>query len=191
MGYRRVDPDLDTISQNPDAAAHLLALYCSDRPRACGPQLLNQLRGMRLRPLERPLTRIQTAGISPRAFVGLGRALGFGGRIARFGKWSGAPFREKLNNIATHMTPRDLRAAARELRGEVVARKPDGTPFNHVHEVRDAQNGLQNVINQCNRNLRDPNIAPTLTPAERAAFTADLERATKMLEITKKFVPRR
>uniref|UniRef100_UPI002455AA06 polymorphic toxin type 28 domain-containing protein n=1 Tax=Nocardia brasiliensis TaxID=37326 RepID=UPI002455AA06 len=43
-----------------------------------------------------------------------------------------------------HLTERDLDAARRELNGEVVARKPDGTPWYHVREVRDAQNGLVN-----------------------------------------------
>ncbi|MFC7928409.1 polymorphic toxin type 28 domain-containing protein [Streptomyces cinereoruber] len=36
-------------------------------------------------------------------------------------------------------------AARREAGGEVVARKPDGTPFDHVQDLTQAANGLENV----------------------------------------------
>ncbi|MFJ4778707.1 polymorphic toxin type 28 domain-containing protein [Streptomyces sp. NPDC088762] len=36
-------------------------------------------------------------------------------------------------------------AARREARGEVVARKPDGTPFDHISDLKQARNGLDKV----------------------------------------------
>ncbi|MFJ4325504.1 polymorphic toxin type 28 domain-containing protein [Streptomyces tricolor] len=33
-------------------------------------------------------------------------------------------------------------AARREANGEVVARKPDGTPFDHIAELKQAREGL-------------------------------------------------
>lgn len=36
--------------------------------------------------------------------------------------------------------------ARRELNGEVVARKPNGQPWDHVDEVRNAQRGLVNRV---------------------------------------------
>ena len=41
---------------------------------------------------------------------------------------------------------RHLDAARRESKGEVVARKLDGTPYNNITEVRNAQQSLQNRI---------------------------------------------
>ncbi|WP_202797091.1 polymorphic toxin type 28 domain-containing protein [Kribbella flavida] len=95
-------------------------------------------------------------------------------------------FGRKLDNIATHLTERDLSAARRELNGEVVARKPDGTPWNHLHEVRAAQNGLLNVIEQARRRLSDPR----LDAESRGLLGADLSRASRMLDYSEKYVPR-
>jgi RHS repeat-associated protein len=85
-----------------------------------------------------------------------------------------------------HLTDRDLDAARRELNGEVVARKADGTPWDHVHEVRDAQNGLLNRINQINRRLGWPG----LSSAERASLEGELGEASRMLDYSEQFVPR-
>ncbi|MFI5797480.1 polymorphic toxin type 28 domain-containing protein, partial [Streptomyces sp. NPDC051677] len=54
-------------------------------------------------------------------------------------KVASSPFSAKLDRVSEHLQMKDLTAAARELKGEVVARKADGTPWDHVHEVRDAQ----------------------------------------------------
>lgn len=181
--------DFDSLAQGPDGAAKLLAAYCLQRSRAWGPQLLKQLAGVRGIPVG-----VQTMGIGGGALKALGRPfgrlLGISARVLRFGRVSAGPERGNLNRLAQRMTSRDLRAAARELKGEVVKRKADGTRFDHVTKVQNAQNGLMNVINRCNARLRNPKLEPPLTPAKRAAYTADLERATRMLELTKKFVPR-
>ncbi|WP_280308390.1 polymorphic toxin type 28 domain-containing protein [Nocardia neocaledoniensis] len=90
------------------------------------------------------------------------------------------------DRIKEHLTDRDLDAARRELNGEVVARKPDGTPWDHVQEVRDAQQGLANRIDQINRRLGWPG----LDAAERAALERELSEASKLLDHSEQFVPR-
>jgi hypothetical protein len=49
--------------------------------------------------------------------------------------------RTKTDNMKEHLTDRDLDAARRELNGEVVATKSNGVPWDHVDEVRNAQDG--------------------------------------------------
>jgi hypothetical protein len=47
--------------------------------------------------------------------------------------------RSGLDGIKGEVTRRTLDAARRELKGEVVARKPDGSPYDHLTKVRQAQ----------------------------------------------------
>lgn len=63
----------------------------------------------------------------------------------------------KTDRIAEHLTPKDLEGAQRELNGEVVATKSSGTPYDHITEVRDAQQGLSNRASR-------PSNANSLTP---------------------------
>ncbi|MDT0484530.1 polymorphic toxin type 28 domain-containing protein [Streptomyces doebereineriae] len=97
-----------------------------------------------------------------------------------------SPFSTKIDSIAEHVQMKDLTAAARELKGEVVKRKADGTPWDHVHEVRDAQNGLLKTIAAINKKLAHPNTGG----AERELYVADLARASRMLDFSEQFVPR-
>ncbi|MFB8282605.1 polymorphic toxin type 28 domain-containing protein [Nocardia colli] len=92
----------------------------------------------------------------------------------------------KTDKIKEHLTDRDLDAARRELNGEVVARKPDGTPWDHVHEVRDAQNGLVNRIGQIQRSLADSRTSA----AERQELERELSEASRLLDYSEQFVPR-
>lgn len=85
-----------------------------------------------------------------------------------------------------HLTRRDLDAARRELTGEVVARKSDGTPFDHIQEVRHSQYGLLNIINRNNRLLSNQNLAPEV----RERLTKELARASQLLDHSENFVPR-
>ncbi|TCO62994.1 polymorphic toxin type 28 domain-containing protein [Actinocrispum wychmicini] len=85
-----------------------------------------------------------------------------------------------------HLTERDLDAAKRELNGEVVARKPDGTPWDHVDEVRNAQRGLVNRINQLKRQLGDSR----LSDADRATAQEELSEASRLLDHSEQYVPR-
>lgn len=90
------------------------------------------------------------------------------------------------DRIKEHITPRDLDAARRELGGEVVARKADGTPWDHVNEVRDAQRGLQNRIGRLQRQLGNPNMSE----AARAEAQRELAEASRLLDHTEQYVPR-
>jgi len=71
-----------------------------------------------------------------------------------------------------------VRAAAREKVGQVVARKADGTPFDHLTETRNAMHGLWERIPLLKKYLSDPN----LTAAQRAAIQNELSQASRMLD---------
>jgi hypothetical protein len=47
-------------------------------------------------------------------------------------------------------------AARLEAQGEVVARKPDGSPFDHIKDLQQAYNGLQNVRRALDAEVRSP-----------------------------------
>lgn len=100
------------------------------------------------------------------------------------GGGSGSP-PSKTDRIAEHLTPKDLEGAQRELNGEVVATKGDGTPFDHVTEVREAQRGLTNRIDAIQRQLGDTRTSDTA----RASLQSELSQASKLLDYSKKYVP--
>ncbi|MFF2432485.1 polymorphic toxin type 28 domain-containing protein [Streptomyces mirabilis] len=95
-------------------------------------------------------------------------------------------FSAKLDSLSEHLQMKDLTAAARELKGEVVKRKANGVPWDHVHEVREAQEGLTKAIGGINKRLSHPNTGG----AERDLLVADLGRASRMLDVSEQFVPR-
>lgn len=92
----------------------------------------------------------------------------------------------KTDRLKEHLTDRDLDAARRELDGEVVATKPDGTPWDHLDEVRNAQRGLANRIDQLKRQLGDSRISE----ADRSALQSELSEASRLLDHSEQFVPR-
>jgi len=92
----------------------------------------------------------------------------------------------KTERIAEHLTQRDLSAAAREVAGEVVAVKPSGVPFNHIMEVREAQQGLLNRIDAINQSL----ARSGLSSAERAGLESELSRASRLLDYSERYLPR-
>jgi RHS repeat-associated protein len=92
----------------------------------------------------------------------------------------------KTERIAEHLTQRDLSAASREAAGHVVAVKPSGVPFNHLLEVREAQQGLLNRIDAINRLLS----RPTLDAAERAQLENELSHASRLLDYSERYLPR-
>ena len=93
----------------------------------------------------------------------------------------------KTDRLKEHLTDRDLDAARRELNGEVVARKPDGTPWDHVREVKEAQLGLVNRIEKLKRQLTDSRTAAS----DKPALVAELSDASRLLDHSERFVPRR
>jgi Bacterial toxin 28 len=77
-----------------------------------------------------------------------------------------------------------LDAARRELQGEVVRRRSDGTPFDHVTKVQQGQEGLLKRITQLQ--LGDTRT----TEAQRPALEAELSEASRLLDHSEQFVPR-
>ncbi len=88
------------------------------------------------------------------------------------------------NRVNNHLDDKHLSAARRELNGEVVRRKPDGTPFDHVDEVRNARRGLLNNLEWAKSKLGN-----RLTEAERAYYESYVSRISKFLDYTEQWVP--
>ncbi|AGL14300.1 hypothetical protein L083_0790 [Actinoplanes sp. N902-109] len=92
----------------------------------------------------------------------------------------------KTDRLKEHLTEKDLDGARRELNGEVVARKSDGTPWDHVDEVRNAQRGLVNRIKQLKREIGDSRSSEE----QRAAAQEELSEASRLLDHSEQYVPR-
>jgi hypothetical protein len=92
----------------------------------------------------------------------------------------------KTDNMKEHLTDSDLDAARRELNGEVVATKSNGVPWDHVDEVRNAQDGLVSRVGQLKRLLGDSRVSA----ADRAQYQAELSEASRLLDYSEQFVPR-
>jgi hypothetical protein len=92
----------------------------------------------------------------------------------------------KTDRLKEHLTDKDLDGARRELNGEVVARKSSGTPWDHVTEVREAQDGLVNRITKLQRQLGDSRLAPE----DRSALESELSEASRLLDYSEQWVPR-
>lgn len=92
----------------------------------------------------------------------------------------------KTDRLKEHLTEKDLDAARRELNGEVVATKPNGQPWDHVDEVRNAQRGLVNRVNQLKRQLGDSRISD----ADRGALQSELSEASRLLDHSEQYVTR-
>lgn len=90
------------------------------------------------------------------------------------------------SGIEEHITDKDLTAAQRELDGETVATKGDGTPYDHVQEVRDAQNGLLNRITK----LKGLINSGKLQPGASEVAQQRLGVLSRILDRTEKYVPR-
>lgn len=66
------------------------------------------------------------------------------------------------------------------------ARKASGKPWDHVHELRDAQRGLVNRIGAINARLSRGN----LDPIERAALQDELSQASRLLDLSEGYLSR-
>jgi RHS repeat-associated protein len=91
----------------------------------------------------------------------------------------------KTDRLKKHILNGEMDAARREAAGEVVARKADGTPWDHVTELRDAQRGLLKRINKIKKEL-----GGDLTDEARAALQKELSEASKLLDKTEEYLPR-
>ena len=92
----------------------------------------------------------------------------------------------KTDRLKEHLTEKDLDAARRELDGEVVATKSNGQPWDHVDEVRNAQRGLVNRIDQLKRQLGDSRISD----ADKSVLQTELSEASRLLDHSEQYVPR-
>jgi uncharacterized protein RhaS with RHS repeats len=92
------------------------------------------------------------------------------------------PARDIYSRVARRANSLDQRhrdAALREARGEVVARRADGKPYDHINEIAETANGLRKDIAQINSLLSNPN-----TPrAWRDTLESALSKASKLLDI--------
>ncbi|MGI8915545.1 MAG: polymorphic toxin type 28 domain-containing protein [Chloroflexota bacterium] len=95
-------------------------------------------------------------------------------------------YRTKTNRIKECLTTADLLAAHLELFGQVVARKRSGVPYDHVAEIRNAQQGLLNRIEQI-KNRLDYQGTPD---EDRPALAEELGEASRLLDYSEWFVPR-
>jgi Bacterial toxin 28 len=90
------------------------------------------------------------------------------------------------DRVKEQVDPPTLDAARRELEGEVVARRPDGEPFDHVQKVQQGQRALVKRITQLQRQLGDTRT----TDDQRPALETELSEASRLLDHTEQFVPR-
>jgi hypothetical protein len=95
------------------------------------------------------------------------------------------PTPRPTDRLKDALDQRHLDAARRELLGEVVATKPDGTPVDHVTEVRNAQRKLLRRIAE----LKNRISYPRCTPEERAAAEEELSEASRLLDNSEQYVP--
>jgi len=129
------------------------------------------------------------AGLMTAGVPDLARHAGGDDRVQVFNTESsgggGGSLPTKTDRISEHLTPKDLEAAQRELNGEVVATKSGGDPYDHINEVREAQQGLVNRIQTLQRQMADSRI----DDATRASIQAELSQASRLLDYSKKYVP--
>jgi Bacterial toxin 28 len=85
-----------------------------------------------------------------------------------------------------HLTDRGPRRGASGAERRGGGDQVDGVPWDHVDEVRNAQDGLVNRIGQLKRSLGDSRVSP----ADRAQYEAELSEASRLLDYFEQFVPR-
>ncbi len=68
-----------------------------------------------------------------------------------------------------------------------MAKKADGTPWDHVTELRDAQRGLMKRIKSINKKLS----SNKLDDASRSALEKELGEASRLLDKSEGYLPRK
>ena len=84
----------------------------------------------------------------------------------------------RVDNYKHALDPNHVRAAAKEKAGEILKRKPDGAPFDHLGETRRAMAGAKDHIINLKKHLSDPN----LSQADRAVIEEELRLLSRMLD---------
>jgi Bacterial toxin 28 len=96
----------------------------------------------------------------------------------------GPPGEQADEAKATLLDPRHIDAARREQRGEVVARKPSGTAYDHVQEYKQEQDRVRNQIAKLKQILGNS----TCTADDKSAAERKLQEASRLLDWTERNV---
>ncbi|WP_210164777.1 polymorphic toxin type 28 domain-containing protein [Rhizobium sp. CF080] len=82
------------------------------------------------------------------------------------------------NRIANTLNEKHYDAVRAELEGNVVATKPNGTPYDHITEVREARAGQIDAA----KNIQTALGSPSLNPAARETLEQALSKASKSID---------
>ncbi len=93
---------------------------------------------------------------------------------------------KRLDNIKQHITDKDAFGAWAESKKKQQWTMRDGTAYDHQHEIRDAQEGLRNIV------LRVKGLLGRrrLLPSEAGPLQDLLGRASRALDRTEDYLPR-
>lgn len=94
--------------------------------------------------------------------------------------------KDPIGSINSQPNHNHYSAARREANGEVVARKPDGTPFDHISDLKQARNGLEGIRKLLTKELQNPPATITARGREvlsrkRKDTIVELERLNRFL----------
>lgn len=117
----------------------------------------------------------------------VGKIVGVAGKLlGNLSSRSAATLRKAVNAIRDHLKPSDIKAAKRELAGEVVARKADGTPYDHVGEVRQGLDSVGKAIGSLKKELGND----SLSNADRDAIEKTLSDLSKFKDAIEDYLRR-
>ncbi|MGK6317755.1 polymorphic toxin type 28 domain-containing protein, partial [Neorhizobium sp. DT-125] len=86
------------------------------------------------------------------------------------------------NRITNTLNEKHYEAVRAELEGKVVATKPNGAPYDHITEVREAMVGQITAA----KNLQTALGSPSLNPAAKETIEQALSKASKSIDDAKK-----
>ena len=84
----------------------------------------------------------------------------------------------RVDDFKHALDPNHVIAAAKEKAGEVLKLRPDGIPYDHLTETRNAMQGAKRHINNLKKHLSDPK----LSSADRAIIEGELGELSKILD---------
>lgn len=120
-----------------------------------------------------PTTWIDPLGLSPYESMGFSKAAQHA-----FEKLQNIK-KDPLGEINSQPNHNHYDAARREAQGEVVARKPDGTPFDHIADLKQARNGLEKIRKVIELEMK--NLPDTLTERGLDVLLAKRTEVNKLL----------
>ncbi|MFI1187335.1 putative T7SS-secreted protein [Streptomyces californicus] len=120
-----------------------------------------------------PTTWIDPLGLSPYESMGFSKAAQHA-----FEKLQNIK-KDPLGEINSQPNHNHYDAARREAQGEVVARKADGTPFDHIADLKQARNGLERIRKVIELEMK--NLPDTLTERGLDVLLAKRTEVSKLL----------